>query len=84
MAGSIVRTAVDIVEAFDVILTQIVPTLNFDDPKGVLARVLQSVARADGDVCRLVGSEVEDLLAVGDPGPALDHDPMFGPLPVKL
>ena len=83
-AGSIVHPAVDIVEAFDVVLAQIVPGLNFDDPEDVLARVLQSVARAERDVGRLVGPELEHLLATGDPGPALDHDPMLGPMPMTL
>ncbi len=46
-----VRAAVDIVEAFDVVLAKIISALNFDDPEGDLARVLQSVARAYGNIC---------------------------------
>ncbi len=32
----------------------------------------------------MIGFKVEDLLAARDPGLALDHGPMFGPLAVEL
>ena len=43
VTGSILHPAVDIVEAFDVVLAQIVAGLNFDDPEGVSGEFLLSL-----------------------------------------
>ncbi len=68
------RAAVNVVEALDIVLAEIVPRLNLDDPQDLLGGIFQAMPRADRDIGRLIGTEVEDLLAARDPRPPLWTD----------
>ena len=75
---------VGILEADDVVLTQIAARLYLDDLEGQLARVGQPMHVAQRDVGRFVLTQQEGLLAVGDFGGALHDDPVLGPVVVHL
>ena len=71
------RAAVIILEADNVILSEIAAALDLDQLEGDLSRVCQSVLFASWDVGRFILIEQELPFPHGHLSCAANHDPMF-------
>src|SRR5688572_568984 len=78
------RAAVGVLDAHDVVLTEVAARLHLDDLQDLGAGVLDPVHCADRYVGRFVLAEVEDLVVARDAGAALDDDPVLGAMRVLL
>ena len=75
---------IDVVEANDVVFAKVAAGLDFDHLQRRLARVVQAMDFAKGDVGGLVFGEQEDLVPTRDLGRASDHHPVLGAVMVSL
>ncbi len=75
---------IDILQALDVVLADVVSGLHLDDPQGRIARVLKAVNGAQGNKGRLVRAQIEHLVVPGDACRAVDDDPVLGAMVVAL
>src|SRR5215472_4448134 len=76
--------SVDILEAHDVILTEVGARLYFDDLERRGAGILDAVLDAQRDEGRLVLLEHEHLIPARDARRAGDHHPVLGAMAVQL
>jgi hypothetical protein len=81
---SVLGTPVVVFEALDVILSQITSCLYLDELQRDLARVLEAVLRAPGDVRALIFSQEENLFCCGDARSSLHDNPVFRPMVVDV
>lgn len=77
MRPAILLPLVIILDADDIILTDIGPCLDFDQFERDLALVCQTVQLTDRDIDRLVFRQKPRFLAHRHRRRALDHDPVF-------
>ena len=68
----------------DVILTEIIPRLHFDEDEWSISRVLDPVPGALGDVYGLTGREQNLFIISGHNGPAFEYEPVLSPASVLL
>src|SRR3546814_3663116 len=78
------RSPVNILEAHDVVLAQVIARLHFDQFEWAIADVFQTMLHPDRDVRGLVGTQHQQVLATGDAGAAIDHHPMLGAVMMQL
>ena len=76
--------AVVVLGPFDVVLSEIITALNFDDDDIIFPGVLDSVPRALGNVHRLAALQMEFILVDGHDGASLDDMPVFLSAKVSL
>src|SRR3954468_12296337 len=76
--------AVVVLQAHDVVFTHVVAALHLDQDQLDLARVLQAVAVAGGDIRRLVGVDQALALVVGDLRGAFDDYPVLASMVMHL
>src|SRR5579884_2703495 len=76
--------AIAVLEANDVVLTQVGAGLYLDDVHRDLAWILDAMAHTDRDVGRLVLLEQEDLVPAGDAGGPGHDDPVLGSVVMHL
>ena len=73
-----------VIETDDVILTQILATLDLDDHQRDFAGIFQAVVLADGDKGGLVDIDHLLLVTAGHQRGAGHHDPVFAAMVVLL
>src|SRR5690606_34557900 len=78
------RPAVHVLVADDVVLAQVTARLHLDQLQHLRARVLEPVLRAQRDVGRLVGMQLEHVVVAGHACGAADYDPVLGAALVRL
>src|SRR5690606_15647010 len=78
------RPPVHVLVTDDVVLAQVTARLHLDQLEHPGARVLQPVLRAQRDVGRLVGVQLEYVVVAGHARGAADHDPVLGAVLVRL
>src|SRR3546814_13653065 len=78
------RAAVHVLVADDVVLTQVVAGLHFDQLQHLRAWVLQPVLRAKRDVGRLVGVQFKHVVVARHTRRAAAHDPVPRTVPELL
>src|SRR5690606_28402491 len=77
-------SVVDVLEAHDVVLPEIVPALDLDELDRDIAEVLEAVNRTQWNMDVLVRSENAHVSIHCDLSQSADDDPMLGPVPVLL
>ena len=84
MMGGPLSPAIIIFCPGDVILTEIVPGLDFDKDERSISRVLDAVPGTLGDVYGPAGREKDLFVVPGYKSLAFEHEPMLFPAPVFL
>ncbi len=83
--GSLDRRPSEVVlQADDVVLTEVVAVLDLDEDQVLATRVLDPVCGAEGDVDRASRPDADADTVEGDDAVALEDEPMLGPTVVHL
>ena len=78
------RPPIAVVIAFNVAFIEVRSGLNLDETHQRIARICDSVFRADGNKRGPVRLQTQNLIVDGDLGYAFDDGPMFGAMPMRL
>ena len=73
-----------VLQTHDVVFTEIIAALHFDEDEQFVARILDAMRRTDGDVDSLARLYFDVAIIERDLRSALDNDPMLGALGVLL
>ena len=73
-----------VLQALDVVFTEVAATLHLDEGEGLRPRVCHPVSDAGGDVDRITCGKREVFTVASDDRPAGDHMPVLRPAPVTL
>jgi hypothetical protein len=71
------RAPVAILEAHDVVFTEIIAALHLDDHERIGAAIFEAMASFDRDIRRLVRMNIECVLAVDDVRDSTNDDPVL-------
>ena len=82
--ATLAAATVVVFKPHDIVLTQINPGLYLDDFERDVSGVGQTMGFAQRNIGRLIFGQQDGLVAIGDFGSALDHNPMLGPVVVHL
>jgi hypothetical protein len=82
--GAGLPPVVDVLISNDVVFTQIVPELHFDNLDLIYAEIFEAVFGAEGDIDGLAAGEGQDFVIDGHGGGAADHSPMLVTMLVAL
>ena len=80
----LVATAVNIVEAHDIVLAEVITRLYFDNIEDLVAGIFEIMRGSQWYENRLVFMQVENFIVAENARGAFDYDPVFGAMVMHL